>query len=437
MRSSFAPLVVRGLSLFGCASPSAAPTPKPADPGSAGSTGTPATTLRQRRHHRHAATRPAPARGNTTGSGTGNTTGSGTAGTTGTAGTGGPACVSDPTNLVRTGGWICDADAPYMIQGAWYGYGDGTSCPAPTANPCTSGSCCMMGTTVVDTTYAALGLRHRHGAVVVGRHDPDQERLRGPGEVLQHHAHRQQRRQPGPHRFLAEPDARRRTRSRRTRRSRRSRAAGRARSASPTSPAPAGRSPPAPAPRAAGDGTPVDMQIQIPGGDRAGTFNVCISKIEPVQSRQHRHRRLGRRHDELRDAERLRARSRPSTATRTSCARRTTSSRTTPGARPRGQTITFGPGTKMKVTVQNETRTGNSTPAGYPSILTGAYNNRSTTRQRPAARGQLRSPRAAVHDQLDLGRQRRDRQLQRRLRRLVQHRLRRRSGRRRRRAAAS
>ena len=30
----------------------------------------------------------------------------------------------------------------------------------------------------------------------------------------------------------------------------------------------------------------------------------------------------------------------------------------------------------------------NSTPAGYPSIFTGAYNNRSTQRQRAAARGQ-------------------------------------------------
>ena len=44
-----------------------------------------------------------------------------------------------------------------MIQGAWYGYGDGTSCPASTPNPCTTGSCCMMGTTVVDTTYAKWG----------------------------------------------------------------------------------------------------------------------------------------------------------------------------------------------------------------------------------------------------------------------------------------
>src|SRR4029078_7474629 len=36
--------------------------------------------------------------------------------------------------------------------------------------------------------------------------------------------------------------------------------------------------------KGAGDGTPVDMQLQIPGGARPVTFNVCISKIEPVVS---------------------------------------------------------------------------------------------------------------------------------------------------------
>ena len=50
---------------------------------------------------------------------------------------------------------------------------------------------------------------------------------------------------------------------------------------------------------------------------------------------QHRHRRLGRRHVQLRDAERIGHDHARSSATRTSCARRTTSSRTTPGARPR------------------------------------------------------------------------------------------------------
>ena len=41
-----------------------------------------------------------------------------------------------------------------------------------------------------------------------------------------------------------------------------------------------------------------------------------------------------------------------------------------------GQTLTFGPGAKFKVTAQSGT--GTTTPEGYPSIWTGAYNNRST-----------------------------------------------------------
>ena len=44
-----------------------------------------------------------------------------------------------------------------------------------------------------------------------------------------------------------------------------------------------------------------------------------------------------------------------------------------------GQTLTFGPGTKMKVTVQNESRRTTARPPAYPSIFTGAYNDRSTT----------------------------------------------------------
>ena len=166
MRSSVRSYVVSCLAgclfAWGCASP------KPADTGTAGNSGAGNTT--------GGGTAGTTGGGNTTGSGTGNTTGAGTAGTTGsgtgnttgagtagssatgTAGTGGPACVSDPTNLVRSGGWICDLTQPYAIQGAWYGYGDGTSCPASTPNPCTSGACRMMGTTAPpDTTYMRWG----------------------------------------------------------------------------------------------------------------------------------------------------------------------------------------------------------------------------------------------------------------------------------------
>ena len=63
-----------------------------------------------------------------------------------------------PDQPRQGGGWICDLTQPYAIQGAWYGYGDGTSCPASTPNPCSTGSCRMMGTTAPpDTTYMRWG----------------------------------------------------------------------------------------------------------------------------------------------------------------------------------------------------------------------------------------------------------------------------------------
>src|SRR5450755_4387396 len=103
---------------------------------------------------------------NTTGSagttGGGNTTGSaGTTGggnTTGSAGTTGSACVAMPTQLVNANAWNCDLSDPIGIQGAIYGYGDGSSCASPQpANICTTGSCCISGTTVVDATNAKWG----------------------------------------------------------------------------------------------------------------------------------------------------------------------------------------------------------------------------------------------------------------------------------------
>lgn len=116
--------------------------------------------------------------GATTGSGTGGaTTGSGTGGaTTGSGGgtgagggSGGEAamCPSD-SNLVavalQTDGWIgCDpadaTDNPAGLQGAFYAYGDGTSCTAP-ANPCTGTGCCISGATIAGDpgTYWGCGL---------------------------------------------------------------------------------------------------------------------------------------------------------------------------------------------------------------------------------------------------------------------------------------
>ncbi len=146
--------------------------------------------------------------------------------------------------------------------------------------------------------------------------------------------------------------------------------------------------------KAAGDGTPVDMQLQIPGGDRAGAFNVCISKIEPVVS--------------------------GGTGTggsgggTTSCATPSGSGTITAQygdahvmcpkdyivqnnawGSTAGQTITFGPGHEDEGhRPEREPDRTTRTPAGYPSIFTGAYNDRSTTGS-GLPRAISRSPRAA------------------------------------------
>ena len=215
----------------------------------------------------------------------------------------------------------------------------------------------MMGATDRRHDVQGLGLRHRHGAGVVGRHHADQERLRRPGEVLQHHADRQQRRQPGPDRVLAEPDARRRTPCRRTRRSRRSRTAGRARSASPTSPAPAGRGHgAAPAPRRRATARPSTCRSRSPGGDARGTFNVCISKVEPVVSGSTGTGGSGGGTTSCAHAERLgHDHARSIGDAHVMCPKDYIVQNNAWGSTA-GQTITFGPGTKMKVTVQNENR---------------------------------------------------------------------------------
>jgi hypothetical protein len=122
-------------------------------------------------------------------------------------------------------------------------------------------------------------------------------------------------------------------------------------------------------------GTPYDMQIQISAGSTpasVGAFNVCVSKIVPVIDQG-------------------------STGTTSSCSA-TTGQGTLSGqydtahvtcsgqdyivqnnawGSSAGQTISYGPGTKFKVTVQNGSGVAGA-PASYPSIFIGANNTRST-----------------------------------------------------------
>jgi hypothetical protein len=128
-----------------------------------------------------------------------------------------------------------------------------------------------------------------------------------------------------------------------------------------------------------GNGTPVDMQIQISAGSTTatvGAYNVCVSSIAPVTSG-----------------------GTGGSGGTSSCASPSGSGTISDQygavhvmcpkdyivqnndwgvAAPGSQTISYGPGTKLKVTKQTGTG-ANGSPASYPSIFTGAYNNKSTT----------------------------------------------------------
>jgi hypothetical protein len=125
------------------------------------------------------------------------------------------------------------------------------------------------------------------------------------------------------------------------------------------------------------DGTPVDMQIQIPGGDRAGNFNVCLSKVEPVVSGSTGTGGTGGGTTGCPTPSGSGTITAQFGDAHVMCPKEYIVQNNAWGSTA-GQNITFGPGAKFKVTVQNENRTNNTTPAGYPSIWTGAYDNRNT-----------------------------------------------------------
>ncbi|HVJ16689.1 MAG TPA: hypothetical protein VM686_14705 [Polyangiaceae bacterium] len=93
--------------------------------------------------------------GQATGGGGASAAGGGTEAVGGTT-----ACPVDP-NLITHGGWVgCDPasadDNPQGLQGSFYMFGDGSSCPQ-VESPCGASGCCIAGATTVDATYAAWG----------------------------------------------------------------------------------------------------------------------------------------------------------------------------------------------------------------------------------------------------------------------------------------
>jgi hypothetical protein len=315
--------------------------------------------------------------GNSTGTGTGNSTGTGTGGSSSTGGSTGMACTPKPGQLVNSAAWNCDASDPIAIQGAIYGYTDGSSCASPQpANICSTGSCCISGTTVVDATSAKWGcgigmeLNDAGGTAVKGVYTGPVQCFNitltgssGGNEVRIGFTQKADNANTvAPFVSIAAftngwtgkicfsdalcPSWATSTQCSKT---------------------------------VGSAGTPYDMQIQVSAGQTptsVGTYNVCVSSIVPVTS--------------------------GTTGTGGSGGGGTCTSPTGSGTitdqygtgvvgcgskeyivqnnewgSTAGQTITYGPGANFKVTVQKGTGANNN-PEGFPSVFTGANANHNT-----------------------------------------------------------
>ena len=290
-----------------------------------------------------------------------------------------PACVPDTSNLVTGKTLICDSDPSLnpniQLQGSFYPYGDGSSCV--TANPFCAPTvgCCISGTTVLDLTYAkwgcgiGLGLNTSSGASSVKSvysgpvkcFDITLTGSSGGNEVRI--GFTQSTNTTGvvsPFVSVAAftsgwngrvcfTDAE-----------------------CPTWAVTQGTC----AKTVGSAGTPYDLQIQVSAGSTTasvGAFNVCVSKIAPVL-----------------DPGSTGTTSSCSTATgqgtlsgqydtaHVTCAGQDYIVQNNAWGSTAGQMISFGTGTKFKVTVQNGTGANNA-PASYPSIFIGANGGRSTS----------------------------------------------------------
>ena len=316
--------------------------------------------------------------GTTQSSGNGGSTTTGTGGTktTGTGGSTAPTCTPDASQLVNASAYNCDQSTSIEIEGSIYPYGDGSSCPygpsSPPTNICTaSAGCCLSGTTVVDATSAkwgcGIGLEldddgtTKH--VYTGPVSCFMITLTGSsgGNVVRVGFTQSATPASGVVAPYSEIPAFNNGWS------------GKVCFADATCPGWATSAQCS----VTGSGTPVDMQIQISAGQTAstvGAYNICLTSVVPITS------------------------SGTGTTGTSSCATPTGSGTLSGqydtahvgcpkdyivqnndwGVSSASQTITYGPGTKLKVTAQGGTGQ-NGAPASYPDIFTGANSGHSTS----------------------------------------------------------
>jgi hypothetical protein len=351
MRSTilFASLMT-SLAAFGCAQPKDGGS----QTGGAGSTGAAGTTG--------------------TSTGTAGTTGT----STGTAGSTGVACTpTDTSNLVNDKGWICAKDTPVAIQGAFYGYSDGSSCTPPT-NICSTGSCCISGTTTISnaaTMYKNWGCGLGMELNSSGGTPPTKSVYAGPVKCFDITLTGTSGGNSVRIGFTQKADNTNSQAPFITVAAFTNGWTGRVCFTDAECPdwaVTAGT-----CMKTVGTaGTPFDMQIQVSAGETAttvGAFNVCLSKITPVIDPGG-----GGTTNSCNPATGMGTITDRYGTAHVTCSGKDYVVQNNAWGSAAGQTITYGPGTKFKVTQQLGTGSGTN-PASYPSVWTGANSGRSTT----------------------------------------------------------
>ncbi|MES1206518.1 MAG: hypothetical protein ABUS79_11325 [Pseudomonadota bacterium] len=319
--------------------------------------------------------------GSRTGGTTGNggTPGAGGAHTGGSTGAG-PACTPNDTQLVNANAYFCSS-ASVGLQGSIYPYGDGMSCAySPTTPPakdfCAGGKCCLMGTTKVDTTFAAWGC----GIGVEMDDDCTTKHVyNGPASCYQITLTGSSGGNVVRIAFTQSPTP----------------ASG---AVSPYTEIPAftngwsgmvcfsdvtcpGWATAAQCAKTGTNGTPVDLQIQVSAGSTAttvGAYNVCLTSVVPMVSGGGGGGSGGGGTNSCTQPSGSGSLSDQFGTAHVGCPKDYMVQNNDWGVSSASQTITYGPGTKFKVTKQGGSG-ANGAPASYPDVFIGAHSNLSTT----------------------------------------------------------
>ncbi len=372
MRQSCTPILLTGLLIAGCA-------PKSSNNGG-GTGGGNGNGNGSGGNQSHSGGNNGSSSGGSNGSGSGGSNGSGSGGNgSGSGGSTNAACTPDPTNLVTPGGWVCDADIAPKVQGAFYAYGDKMSCADPLpANPCSDKGCCISGTlSAFDMTKNNWGCGLGMELNSSGGTAPVKMPYMGPASCFNFTLTGSSGGAPvrvgfkqstndadiapfvelgaftdGITQKICFKDA-----------------------MCPDWAATLGCT------KAVGaDGTPYDIQIQVSAGaTTVGDYNVCVSKIEPIidGSTSTGSGGSGGGATTCTNPSGQGTLSAQFDTGKVSCGTQNYVVQNNAWGSTAGQTVTFGTGTKMKVTDQKGTGAGTN-PASFPSIFIGQNSNHSS-----------------------------------------------------------